>query len=112
MLENLKYRVKFFLEHRYVGWFDSLHVYKRDKESGCSYVIPYGKSKLVQFLYIYNPKKIISSAYKPRFYLSVVKFNCGWITYEEHLNQQKLLEEKGYKMFKIDLFRKIQYYFW
>ncbi len=63
-------------------------------------VIPYGKSKFLQRVYIFNPFKI--SVYKRKYQKLIRMFNCGWITDEEWENRRILFKY---------IFNKTQRYF-
>ena len=52
------------------------HTYKIDEECGVEFVIPYGKSKILQFFYIFNPS---GSAYTYWSSVKVKMYNCLWI---------------------------------
>ena len=54
------------------------NILKISKE-GIEYVIPYGKSKFIQFFYIYNPLRAIRSYYKLKTHIMLSKYNCRWI---------------------------------
>jgi len=46
---------------------------------GTEYIVPYGKFKILQFFYIYNPYLYFKSDYKWRSHITICKYNCNWI---------------------------------
>lgn len=75
------------------------------------YCIPYGKSKLLQFFYIYNPYLYFKSYYKWKSHIKICKYNCNWIQvvsfiYEfkknKDINKKNTRDQK--KKVKIPLF--------
>ena len=43
------------------------------------YMVPYGKSRFLQFFYIYNPILYFKSTYKLKSHIALCKYNCNWI---------------------------------
>lgn len=42
-------------------------------------IIPYGKSKFLQFFYIYNPIRYLHSYLSWKSHIEISKYNCSWI---------------------------------
>ena len=75
------------------------------------YIIPYGKSKFLQFLYIYNPYLYFKSCYKWKSHIEICKYNCNWISVvrfyckfkkNRDINKKDILDQR--KKVKLKLF--------
>jgi len=65
------------------------HVHIHGEE--CNYVLVYGRSRLLQWLYIYNPIVYWKSYLTYKHHILTSKYNCGWISsYQYDFRYKKL----------------------
>ena len=78
-------------------WQKIIHVYVETFD-GHSYVIPYGSSKIIQFIDLINPWNFFfgsGSAFGIRGYLLSGLVNAGWISWANYEKKTEILIIKG-----------------